>query len=133
MSIKIRSQSHTLRKLIDRCLVAIISVSLSSLPVASLGQTNAGEELVRAGNVVFVSGQVTARDASGGGRSLRRRSAVYVGDTLYTTAGASAQIRMTDLGGIFTGAQAEAFVGGFALLDANNPANFVEGLYTIER
>ena len=38
-----------------------------------------------------------------------------------------------DLGGIFTGAQAEAFVGGFALLDVNNPANFVEGLYTIER
>jgi len=37
------------------------------------------------------------------------------------------------LGGVFTGNNAEAFVGGFDLLDAHNPANVIEGLYTIER
>lgn len=37
------------------------------------------------------------------------------------------------LGGAFTGGQAEAFVGGFELLDAMNELNNVEGIFTIER
>ena len=37
------------------------------------------------------------------------------------------------LDGAFTGNQAEAFVGGFELLDLNNQNNFAEGLFTIER
>jgi hypothetical protein len=34
--------------------------------------------------------------------------------------------------GAFSGNNAEAFVGGFDLLDAHNPGNVSEGLYTIE-
>ena len=37
------------------------------------------------------------------------------------------------LGGAFTGGNAEAFVGGFELLDAMNSLNNVEGIFTIER
>ncbi|HAR89503.1 MAG TPA: hypothetical protein DHV53_01480 [Gammaproteobacteria bacterium] len=35
--------------------------------------------------------------------------------------------------GAFSGNNAEAFVGGFDLLDTHNPGNVSEGLYTIER
>jgi hypothetical protein len=38
-----------------------------------------------------------------------------------------------DLGGVFTGNGAEAFVGGFDLVDQINAINDVNGLYTIER
>jgi hypothetical protein len=38
-----------------------------------------------------------------------------------------------NLGGVFTGNQAEAFVGGFDLLDKINILNQVDGIYTIER
>jgi hypothetical protein len=38
-----------------------------------------------------------------------------------------------DLGGVFTGNNAEAFVGGFGLLDQINAVNQVNGIYTIER
>ena len=38
-----------------------------------------------------------------------------------------------NLGGIFTGNQAEAFVGGFDLIDKINILNQVDGFYTIER
>ncbi len=37
-----------------------------------------------------------------------------------------------DLGGTFTGQHAEAFVGGFEMLDAINELNHVEGLFTLE-
>ena len=37
------------------------------------------------------------------------------------------------LGGVFTGASGNAFVGGFDLIDQLNPFNFVDGLFTIER
>jgi hypothetical protein len=38
-----------------------------------------------------------------------------------------------DLGGVFAGNNAEAFVGGFGLLDQINAVNQVNGIYTIER
>ena len=38
-----------------------------------------------------------------------------------------------NLGGVFTGNSAEAFVGGFDLLDSVNTLNSVNGLYSIER
>jgi hypothetical protein len=38
-----------------------------------------------------------------------------------------------DLGGVFTGNNAEAFVGGFDLVDQVNSLNQVNGIYTIER
>jgi hypothetical protein len=47
--------------------------------------------------------------------------------------GILSQAIQADLGGVFTGNNAEAFVGGFDLLDQNNALNHVEGLYTIEK
>jgi hypothetical protein len=38
-----------------------------------------------------------------------------------------------NLDGVFTGADGEAFVGGFDLLDEVNGFNQVNGLYIIER
>jgi hypothetical protein len=38
-----------------------------------------------------------------------------------------------NLGGVFTGPQGEAFVGGFDMVDQLNLVNEVNGLYTIER
>jgi hypothetical protein len=38
-----------------------------------------------------------------------------------------------DLGGVFTGNGAEAFVGGFDMIDELDQFNQVDGLYTIER
>ena len=38
-----------------------------------------------------------------------------------------------DLGGVFTGTNAEVFVGGFDLLDQVNELNHVNGLYTLEQ
>ena len=38
-----------------------------------------------------------------------------------------------NLGGVFTGPGAEAFVGGFDLIDQLNQFNNVNGLFTIER
>ena len=37
------------------------------------------------------------------------------------------------LDGVFTGNNAEAFVGGFDLVDEVNALNHVNGLYTIEK
>ena len=54
----------------------------------------AQEEL--AGRVVAVNGSVTAIDPSGTSRALRRRSEIYVGDTVVTQASSFAQIRMQD-------------------------------------
>ena len=53
----------------------------------------AGPDL--AGRVIVVSGGVIARGADGD-RPLSRREAIYVGDTIFTDAAASAQIRMVD-------------------------------------
>ncbi len=39
----------------------------------------------------------------------------------------------TSLNGVFTGNQAEAFLGGFDLLDATNSDNYIQGLFTLER
>ncbi len=39
----------------------------------------------------------------------------------------------TSLDGVFTGGQADAFIGGFDIIDTLNPANQVQGLFTIER
>jgi len=39
----------------------------------------------------------------------------------------------TSIGGLFTGDAAEAFVGGFDFVDRNNSANWIDGIFTIER
>jgi hypothetical protein len=38
-----------------------------------------------------------------------------------------------DLGGVFTGAEGEAFIGGFDLVDQVNLVNEVNGLHAIKR
>lgn len=40
---------------------------------------------------------------------------------------------ITSFGGAFTGAEGTSFVGGFEMLDANDSANFVQGVYNLDR
>lgn len=56
-----------------------------------------------------------------------------LGGTLSDPGGIISNQIDANLGGVFTGNQAEAFVGGFDLIDQVNSINHVEGLYTIER
>lgn len=53
--------------------------------------------------------------------------------SLVDSSGLVSQSIDADLGGVFSGANGEAFVGGFDLLDQVNPINTVEGIFTIER
>jgi hypothetical protein len=56
-----------------------------------------------------------------------------IGGTLSDPGGIISQSIDANLGGVFTGNQAEAFVGGFDLIDQINELNQVDGIYTIER
>ena len=79
---------------IDRSIIALFALAMAFSPIHSIAQVDDQPE--RAGVIVFVSGEVVARDSAGSDRQLRRRSAVNVGDTLFTAPGASTQIRMVD-------------------------------------
>ena len=50
-----------------------------------------------------------------------------IGGGLFDTTGMISDAINANLGGVFTGTEAEAFVGGFDLIDAINPLNTVEG------
>ncbi|MEX2469028.1 MAG: hypothetical protein WD396_04665, partial [Pseudohongiellaceae bacterium] len=56
-----------------------------------------------------------------------------LGGTLMDPGGVISNAVGADLGGVFTGTHAEAFVGGFEIVDQMNSLNHVEGLYTIEK
>ena len=56
-----------------------------------------------------------------------------LGGTLTDPAGLISNSIDANLGGVFTGNGAEAFVGGFDLIDEINQFNHVDGIYTIER
>ena len=56
-----------------------------------------------------------------------------IGGTLSDPGGLISNSIDANLGGVFTGTGAEAFVGGFDLIDQMNQFNQVDGLYTIER
>ena len=56
-----------------------------------------------------------------------------LGGTLSNPGGIISSSIDANLGGVFTGNQAEAFVGGFDLIDRINEIHQVDGLYTIER
>ncbi|PCI73771.1 MAG: hypothetical protein COB20_15945 [SAR86 cluster bacterium] len=56
-----------------------------------------------------------------------------IGGTLSDPGGLISNSINANLGGVFTGTGAEAFVGGFDLIDEMNLLNQVDGLYTIER
>lgn len=79
---------------IDRSIISLFALAMAFSPMHSIAQLDDQPE--RAGVIVFVSGEVVARDSAGSDRQLRRRSAVNVGDTLFTASGASTRIRMID-------------------------------------
>ncbi len=56
-----------------------------------------------------------------------------LGGTLSDPGGIISNQIDANLGGVFTGTNAEAFVGGFDMIDQINELNYVDGLYTIER
>ncbi|MCG8415874.1 MAG: hypothetical protein MI746_16790, partial [Pseudomonadales bacterium] len=56
-----------------------------------------------------------------------------LGGTLSDPGGMISNSIDANLGGVFTGNNAEAFVGGFDLIDEINALNHVDGIYTIER
>ncbi|MEQ8953756.1 MAG: hypothetical protein RL120_06440, partial [Gammaproteobacteria bacterium] len=56
-----------------------------------------------------------------------------LGGTLSDPGGLISNQIDANLGGVFTGGNAEAFVGGFDMIDQLNELNYVDGLYTIER
>ena len=60
-----------------------------------IAQSNDDDAREIAGRVIVVSGNVMARGQNGD-RPLRRKEAIYVGDTIFTDIAASTQIRMVD-------------------------------------
>ncbi|MDA1371978.1 MAG: hypothetical protein O2971_14595, partial [Proteobacteria bacterium] len=56
-----------------------------------------------------------------------------IGGTLMDPGGIISNSIDANIGGVFTGVHAEAFVGGFDLIDQINAFNQVDGIYTIER
>jgi hypothetical protein len=56
-----------------------------------------------------------------------------LGGTLSDPGGIISHSIDANLGGVFTGISADAFVGGFDLIDELNQFNHVDGIYTIER
>ena len=92
-----RYQNNTKQGLFERFVVSVFALTLALSPLNSIAQSGANDapgEL--AGRIVFVEGDVVARDSSGFDRQLSRRAPIYVGDTLFTDVGASTQIRMVD-------------------------------------
>ena len=78
-----------------RVIIYLIACSLAFTPLAGMAQV-ATAEGTEAGRVVFANGSVVAVGMSGSTRDLGRRSAVFVGDTIFTDIQSSAQIRMAD-------------------------------------
>jgi hypothetical protein len=75
--------------------IVLIAMSLAIAPLHAISQTTA-QEFPIAGRIISVIGEVIARDGNGRDRSLRRKSEVLEGDTLFTGPNSSAQIRMSD-------------------------------------
>ena len=85
-------QHHTI---FNRLIVSLFAMALSFSPISVSAQSQANEA-EPAGRIIFVQGEVVARDSSGSDRQLSRRQQVFVGDTIFTAPGASSQIRMVD-------------------------------------
>ncbi|NKB35266.1 MAG: hypothetical protein GKR91_19385 [Pseudomonadales bacterium] len=84
------------RSQIQRTFVLVVSIALTLAPIQGVAQTDSNENDNPAGHIIVVSGEVVARDTAGSARELRRRSSIFVGDTIFTSASASAQMRMAD-------------------------------------
>ena len=77
----------------------LLFVCLAWVPSSVFSQSEAAQ--VKAGHIVVGSGRLIARGADGTERRLRRRAAVYAGDTIVVGKNAFVQIRFTD-GGLFS-------------------------------
>ncbi|MFC1602717.1 FecR domain-containing protein [Pseudomonadota bacterium] len=77
----------------------LLFVCLAWVPSSVFSQPVNAE--VKAGHIVVGSGRLIARGADGTERRLRRRAAVYAGDTIVVGKNAFVQIRFTD-GGLFS-------------------------------
>lgn len=73
-----------------------------------------------AGRVLMVAGQAVAKGADGQTRTLERRAAIYVGDTLTTGNKSQTQIRMKDGAMIALGADAEFAVKTYSYKKAGD-------------
>ncbi len=77
----------------------LLFVCLTWVPSSVFSQSESAQ--VKAGHIVVGSGRLVARAADGTERRLRRRAAVYAGDTIVVGSNAFVQIRFTD-GGLFS-------------------------------
>ena len=80
-------------------LLLVLAIGLLWMPLPVLSQSEPTQE--KAGHIVMASGRLIARAADGSERRLRRRTAVYAGDTIIVGKNAFIQIRFTD-GSIFS-------------------------------
>ncbi|MDP6653505.1 MAG: hypothetical protein QGF90_15600 [Gammaproteobacteria bacterium] len=76
-------------------LVYVMACALTLAPIQSFAQEDSPEG-IEAGRVIFANGNVLAVGTTGSARELDRRSAVFVGDTIFTDVASSAQLRMSD-------------------------------------
>jgi hypothetical protein len=67
---------------------------MSLAPALAYSQTDQASTV--AGTVIMARGEVAAVDAGGSSRPLSRRDDIFVGETIFTNAGSSAQFRMVD-------------------------------------
>jgi len=79
--------------------VILFFTCLAWFPSAVFSQVE--NRQVKAGHIVVGSGRLVARSADGSERRLRRRAAIYAGDTIVVGKNAFVQIRFTD-GGLFS-------------------------------
>ena len=93
-----RGYKHNARQgYYERFVVSLFALTLTLSPLNSIAQSEANADPGEpAGRIIFVQGDVAARNSRGIDRPLSRRDEVYVGDTLFTAPGASTQIRMVD-------------------------------------
>lgn len=93
--VPMQHSSQKALKPFHRLWVCLVTLALTLSPIPSLSQSST-QELPPAGQVISTVGEVIARDANGDDRSLRRKSPILEGDTLFTGPNSSAQIRMSD-------------------------------------
>jgi hypothetical protein len=86
-------ESRRNHPLITRIAVYLLSLLFALGAPISTAQSSSEENLELADRIIFVSGSLIARGTSGD-RPLGRRNPIYVGDTIFTHAQASSQIRM---------------------------------------
>ena len=67
-----------------RLSVYFMAIALTLSSPLSMAQSGSDPEVIAAGRVIFVSGEVIAAAISGDLRTLERSSYIFEGDTIYT-------------------------------------------------